>query len=330
MTANFFSATSELPPTGAGLNRRALRSAQQLIENSGPLGVQAHSLECGATIVDCGVNAPGSLRAGLLLAEACLAGLGAVSLIPGDANIWPGPWVSVAVDQPVAACLASQYAGWRIAHGDFFAMGSGPMRTLAGKEELFEKIGYRQHEDCAVGVLECGSLPSDEVCRRVAADCGVTPDRLTLLAARTASLAGAIQIAARSVETALHKMHELGFDVSLTVSGFGAAPLSPIAQNDLAGIGRTNDSILYGAEVALWLRCDNNLLQELGPKIPSSASRDYGKPFGELFREYGHDFYKVDPHLFSPAAITLGSIVGGKSMRFGSPRPDLLRRSFEG
>ena len=321
----------ERPQESTGpLNRAAARIAQRIAGGAADLAVSiGRPASGGATVIDCGVHVAGGLEAGRLLAEACLAGLGQVSISSGDPSVWSGPWVTVAVDRPLAACLASQYAGWRIAEGKFFAMASGPMRALAGQEELFERIGCREKSDTAVGILECSSLPSNEVCEQIASQCGVKSERLTLLAARTASLAGSTQIAARSVETALHKMHELGFDVSTVVSGFGTAPLSPPAKNDMAGIGRTNDSILYGASVTLWVRAEDTALASIGPRIPSSESKDYGRPFAEVFASYEYDFYKVDPHLFSPATITLVNLASGKLLRFGESRPDLIRRSFE-
>ena len=46
--------------------------------------------------------------------------------------------MQVRTDEPVAACMASQYAGWQVAVGKFFAMGSGPMRAAWGREKLFD------------------------------------------------------------------------------------------------------------------------------------------------------------------------------------------------
>ena len=71
--------------------------------------------------------------------------------------------------------------------------------------------------------------------RYVAERAGVAPAELTLLFAPTASLAGGVQIAARIVETALHKLHELDFDVRRVVSGFGTCPLPPVAQGRRRG-----------------------------------------------------------------------------------------------
>jgi methenyltetrahydromethanopterin cyclohydrolase len=309
------------------LNHRAELLVHSLIDDAGRLRVGVRK-SAGATVVDCGIEARGGLEAGRLLAEVCMAGLGTVEIAPGNADLWPGPTVVVRTDAPVAACMASQYAGWKVQHEKFFAMGSGPMRALAGKEELFDKIGYREQAEAAVGVLETRSFPPDDVLQSLAEACGVSMERLTILVAPTASQAGGVQIAARSVETALHKLIELGFDLSRIESGFGTAPLPPVARDDLAAIGRTNDAILYGAEVTLWLRGDDESLRQIGPKIPSSASADYGEPFVEIFKRYGGDFYQIDPLLFSPAVITLMNLDTGHSFRFGHTLPRVIHRSF--
>jgi methenyltetrahydromethanopterin cyclohydrolase len=225
--------------------------------------------------------------------------------------------------------MASQYAGWQIAGTDFFAMGSGPMRARRGREKLFDDIGLREVSDMAVGVLESGHLPAADVCQHIANDCEVDSENLTLLVAPTASLAGTVQVVARTIETALHKMHELGFDLGRVVSGFGVAPLPPVAANDMQGIGRTNDAILYGGEVTLWINGDDESIHTLGPQIPSSASPDHGQPFGEIFEHYERDFYKIDPLLFSPAIVQLISLESGRSYRFGKVLPDVIRQSFE-
>ncbi len=50
--------------------------------------------------------------------------------------------------------MASQYAGWQISVGKYFAMGSGPMRAAYGKEEIFDHIPGRERPAAAVGVFE--------------------------------------------------------------------------------------------------------------------------------------------------------------------------------
>src|SRR5690606_10274157 len=102
----------------------------------------------------------------------------------------------------------------QVKSGKFFAMGSGPMRSAAGREPIFEHVARRQRSDAAVGVLECDRTPPAEVFADIAEKTGVSIDRVTLLAASVRSLAGGVQVVARSLETALHKLHELGFDMT--------------------------------------------------------------------------------------------------------------------
>lgn len=285
----------------------------------------------GTTILDFGVEALGGLEAGLVLARVCLADLGSVEL--RASGEWPWPVVEVRTDHPVLACLASQYAGWEIKGEGYFAMASGPMRAVAAREPLFAEIGYREAvapglNDRCVGVLEASRFPPAAVCDEIARKCGVSPDRLTLLAAPTRSLAGTVQIVARSVETALHKLHALKFDLDRVVSATGSAPLPPPAASDLGAIGRTNDAILYGGRVVLYVRGEDASLEAIGPQTPSSASRDYGQPFAATLAAYGNDFYKVDPLLFSPAEVTFANLDTGRSWTYGGLNREILRQSF--
>jgi methenyltetrahydromethanopterin cyclohydrolase len=238
--------------------------------------------------------------------------------------------VQVTTDHPALACMASQYAGWQVAVGKFFAMGSGPMRAAYGKEALFDDVHGRERPPVAVGVLETRKPPNEEVVAFLAERLGLAPDRLTLLAAPAASLAGCLQVVARSVETALHKLHELKFDLGQVVSAYGCAPLPPVAADEIAAIGRPNDAILYGGRVVLWVRADDEQLAAVGPQVPSSASSDHGAPFAEIFERYERQFYKIDPLLFSPAQVCFQNLRTSRSHTFGRFEPDVLRRSFFG
>jgi methenyltetrahydromethanopterin cyclohydrolase len=262
------------------------------------------------------------------MARACLADLAEVAYVPCPLAEVGGPAVQVTTDDPVRACLASQYAGWQVAVGKYFAMGSGPMRALAAREELFQHIPGKEESSVAVGVLETGKHPTEEVVASIVGKLPPVAERLTLLVAPTSSLAGTTQVVARAVETAMHKLHELKFDVTQVVSGYGVAPLPPVAADFVAAVGRTNDAVLYGGTVTLWVRADDEVLAAVGPKVPSSASRDHGAPFAEVFARYGGDFYKIDPMLFSPAEVEFRNLKTGRCHRFGKVEPGLVRKSF--
>ncbi len=311
------------------LNELALRLLDDLESGSDDrLGVARHQLSNGASLFDFGVKSTGSLEAGILLSRICMADCGRVSIVPDNAFSSGWPMIQIETDQPVTACLQSQYAGWKISVGDYFAMGSGPMRAAATSEELFTQLPVDETTNRIVGVLETGQLPTEAVAADIADRCQVTTADVTLLAAPTSSLTGTMQVVARSVETSLHKLFELGFDVRRVRHGFGIAPLPPVAADDLSGIGRTNDAILYGGQVTLWVSGDDASLEEIGPRVPASAADGYGKPFLEIFREADHDFYKIDPLLFSPAQVVFHNVETGKAFRFGKVNPSILDQSF--
>ena len=247
------------------LNERSLAVADDLARRADEHRIAVHTV-AGARVIDAGIAAPGGLQAGLMLARICVADRAEIAFAPGTSESLHLPIVQVSSDDPVRACLASQYAGWQIAVGKYFAMGSGPMRAHYGKEELFDHIPGRETAAAAVGVLEGRKLPNDEVITWLSEKLKLPAEKITLAIAPTASIAGTVQIVARSLETALHKLHELKFDVNQIVSGFGTAPLPPPAKDDLAGIGRTNDAILYGGHVHLWIRGDDDVIAEIGPK----------------------------------------------------------------
>jgi methenyltetrahydromethanopterin cyclohydrolase len=314
--------------TPLAMNELASEIADHLEEHAALLRVRARLLPSGARVIDAGVEMDGGYDAGTALAEICMGGLGNVAYVPlqigGEA--WPG--LTVWTDHPAVACMASQYAGWAISVDKFFAMGSGPLRAHARVErELFEKLGYAEEAGHAVLVLEGRALPDDKVAQWVAQKARLQPAQLTFVVAPTASLAGGVQISARIIETGLHKMETLGFDVRKVVSGMGTAPIPPVAKNDLRAIGRTNDCILYGGQARFTVRAGDAELAELAPKLPASASRDYGTPFYDIFQRYEGDFYKIDPLLFSPAEVWLTSTESGRTFHAGHLNPDVLRAS---
>ncbi|MFN3191531.1 MAG: methenyltetrahydromethanopterin cyclohydrolase [Aureliella sp.] len=314
----------------SGLNRSAAVVYESMKQQLSELKIEHHVTDSGTQLLDCGINVPGGLSAGLQFARVCLAGRAQVELVAGDRSVWRGPWIQVASDDPVRACMYGQYAGWPVKHGDFFAMGSGPMRVRRGREEMLIEMSAHDDDVCAVGTLESAKLPEDEVLVAMASECEVAPSELCIAIAPTSSIAGCVQVVARSVETALHKIHELGGPLADVKSAYGYAPLCPPSPDFAKGIGRTNDAILYGGHVSIWLEGEDELLRELAEKLPSKASNDFGAPFAEIFKRYDFDFYKIDPGLFSPAEVTLLNMRTGNSFTAGELRGDLVEQSFAG
>ena len=71
-----------------------------------------------------------------------------------------------------------------------------------------------------------------------------------------------------------------------------------------------------------------NEARALAEKLPSEASRDYGRPFAEIFARVKGDFYAIDPMLFSPAEVTVTAIESGESFHNGRIDSKLLDASF--
>jgi methenyltetrahydromethanopterin cyclohydrolase len=307
------------------MNERAATLVDAMAANPGALGIEVRTLDSGARLVDC---ARGGLQAGLGFAAACMGGLGRLDPVPvvvGE-HTWPG--IGVSVDEPAAACLAAQYAGWKLEHDDFFAMASGPGRALARAEDLFDELTWREQAKEAVLCLETRQYPPAEIVEKVAERCGVDATAVTFLIAPTASICGSVQISARVVETALHKLHELAVDPGRVRHGWGCCPIAPVAKNDPAAIGRTNDAVLYGGTVHLWIEGSDDEVADLAVRLPSSASEAFGTPFAELLEAADWNFYDIDPMLFSPAAATLTSTESGRAHHGGGLAPEVLERSF--
>ena len=310
------------------LNHRAHEIVEYCIEEHSYLNVAVEEIG-DAKVVDFGINVPGGLEAGCMLTEICMGGLGNTSVVKGHLDDDFGLSIQTRTDRPAFGCLGCQYAGWPVSPPDYFGMGSGPARLLRGREEMLLELKFSETADTAVLVLETRQMPDEKVINWIREDGKLGNADLVICVAPTASLAGTIQIVGRNVETTMHKLHHLEYDVSNVLCGTGFAPMPPIHHDDMKAIGWTNDAILYGADVHVWVHDGNENIEKVIDNIPSSSSRDFGKPFNELFKQYEYDFYKIDPLLFSPARITIINTKTGTTFNAGKTYPELLKESFK-
>lgn len=314
----------------ASINALALPLVEAMVRDCDALRIGVDTVSNGTRIIDAGIACTGGLEAGRRVAEICMGGLGDVQVF-ASMDRWPMQ-IAVSARNPVLACLGSQYAGWSLSHGEgkgaFHALGSGPGRALSRKEPLFEELGYEDHSDSTCLVLEADRIPPQQIIDKVARDCRVAPDRLTFILTPTRSIAGCVQIVARVLEVALHKAHALRFPLERIVDGAGRAPVPPPAPDFVQAMGRTNDAILFGATVQLYVRGDDDAAMTLAQSLPCTASRDYGLPFADIFKSVKYDFYQIDPQLFAPAVVLVTNIDTGKSYRGGHLNDELLAASF--
>jgi len=312
------------------VNRLAWKLAEKLLNNQAFYGVHASKTSAGATVIDAGVNVPGGFQAGEVLTETCMGGAGKAQIdfkTYGDISL---PSITVFTDYPAIAALGSQFAGWRIKEGNSIAIGSGPARALALKPKaIYEEIGYKDVSDKAVLTLESNKLPSDALIEKVTGACNISPENLIAIVAPTASLAGLTQVAGRIVEVGIHKLKTLGLSPKVICYACGYAPIPPLCTDFEVAMARTNDAILYGGTVYCSVEYDDEAeLQKIVEKAPSGTSKDYGKPFLQIFREADRDFYKVDHNLFAPATLMVNNVKTGRVFKAGVANPKVLSQSL--
>ena len=313
------------------VNQIAYSLVKRLCDRADEVGVLVKKTPSGATLIDAGIEAQGGYVSGQTITEICLGGLGKTEILYkryGDLEL---PSILVYTDYPVISTLGSQFAGWQIKAGKYAAMGSGPARALSLKpKELYEKINYEDSSEVAVLVLETSQEPPEEAVAKIAEECNVEAENLFLVLAPTASVAGSVQIAVRLVETGLHKLTELGLDPKLVTHACGYAPIAPVHPKMAQAMGRTNDAIIDAgtAYYTVSLDTEEEWKRLLG-KAPASASKSYGKPFMEIFKEAGYDFYKIDPGLFAPGVFVINNSKTGKTFRAGKIDVEVFKNSIK-
>jgi len=320
-----------LTNTSLSVNRLAWQLLDKLIENAYLYGVKVEKTDSKSTIVDAGVNVKGGFQAGKIITEICMGGCGRAEIALRNYGDQVLPSIQVYSDQPVIATLGSQYAGWQINDEGYFAIGSGPARALAQKpKNIYEEIKYKDDFDKGIVVLEADKYPPAKLTQRFAKDCGISPENLAVILTPTASMAGATQVSGRIVETGIHKLRRLGLDPNVIVYASGCAPISPIHPKFARAMARTNDSIIYGGMAYFVVEHDDDeILKKILDKAPSIASKAYGRPFIEIFKEAKYDFYKIDPDLFAPAVIAINNARTGKTFVRGKINAEALADSFE-
>ncbi len=314
------------------INALAMKVVREIIARESELGVKVIPMPCGATLIDMGLNVRGSTQAGILFTRVTLGDMGLVSL---------GNWrlderytfqsVELAVTEPLIACLASQIAGWQLGQGEFATIGSGPARAQGAipSDQYLDSTPYRDRNPEVVLCIQDHRYPPDSIALEVARACQVPPEDVYLLLAPSASIVGSIQVAARMVEIACHKMRMKGFSVSKVVNARGTAPVAPLVLDEIKAMGRINDSLLYGGETEFWVdAADEEIAAVIDQLVSKTSSPYYPTPFGVVFERAGRDFYQIDHDFHCIAKIQIHNVRTGKSFAAGEINQDVIRESF--
>ena len=313
------------------INREAMKIVRRILDAPEALGVTVSRLPGGTTVIDMGQRAPGGWAAGRLYTLITLGGLGEVSYEPfvvGDRTLSA---VRVMIDHPIAACVASQIAGWRLEGAREGApILAGPARALnhANLDHYFELTSYRDQADEVVIAIQTAEPVTEDWAATIAAACRLQPENLYILVAPNSSLVCAIQVAARIVEQSLHRLSEEGFDVATVKYAHGFGVIPPLIADEVVAMGRINDSLLYGGVATLSVDAADDAVAAVINKVVSVASRAYVRPFVEIYEDAGRDFYQIPLDLHSPAVLHINNMRTGRTFSAGEINHAVLQESF--
>jgi|GEM_PF-3107592 len=195
------------------LNAGAIPGVAGMVARADLLGIRTTTMACGARVIDCGADAPGSYEAGCRFVEVCCGGFAGARVEIGEFGPYAIPVLHMIVSNPAIACLGAQLPLWRVTAGGEGADAAGPGRALARKPAaLYQRL---KHDESAEEALICltADWPPDETEARIIAEaCQIRPANLTLMLAPAGSIAGTVQLAGLAAATALARIMNMGFD----------------------------------------------------------------------------------------------------------------------
>ncbi|MCI6257312.1 MAG: methenyltetrahydromethanopterin cyclohydrolase [Clostridiales bacterium] len=316
------------------LNQRALGILlRDVLPCQEQLGVRAHRLGNGATVVDMGVHEKGGWQAGKLFTETGLGGLGRLDYTVMSVGGHLLPAATVTVDRPAVAELAAHDAIYVLEHRGVRTTFSGPFRSIGGMDAYARAVPYRDPwGKKAVCHIQTTELPDEGMAEALARAIGtVEPEDLYILAARTGTLTGAVQVSARNVEQTFPTLLDRGFDVNCVLQASGSAPILHMAEDEYVAYGRVNDCLIYGQETNLWVDCGDEEIRRILPDLTFDKNTDiYGTPFEELFARSGRNWAHVPRDWDAPCRINFFNLRTGRAFSAGHIDPEPMVRDLLG
>ncbi len=295
------------------------------------LGCERHTLENGAIMIDMGVHAPGGYEAARLFTLVTLGALGDVAygkMVVGDRELES---VEVRLDRPHEAALSSQFSAWKIKPSGAYSLpgfGSGPARAIARHDGVAKMWPYRDRFEKTALALQTAELPDASVADDVAAACNVRPENVYLLAAKTGSLVGCVQIAARMAEVSLWGLGYFGFPLEKVKTFSGCAVIPPVVDDELIAMDRVNSSTLYGSVARYVVDCEDAEIERVLPHMAFSGTVHNKKTFAELYDAAERDIFKMDTNVHKVARIEITNQKSGKTFAAGEIDVDMLQKSY--
>jgi len=313
------------------VNAEAMKIVRRILAAPEAIGAEVCRLPNGATVIDVGQRAPGSWQAGRDFTLVTVGGLGEVSFEGFTLGGRRLPAVRLMVNRPLEACMACQVAGWRLADEPDAPILAGPARALRNPPDDHVVLsGYRDRHHEGVVTVQMSRPVTAEMADAMAQACGLAAENLYILAARHACIVSAVQVSARGIETAMHRLALEGFDLGCIRHAWTTAPIAPLVDHELTVMGRINDALYYGSEVGLCVHGSDELLEALVSRVVTAASPLARRLFAQVYRDAGFDFHKIAQDAHTPAILHLTNIDSGRTFSAGHIDAEVLERSFFG
>ncbi|NMC79273.1 MAG: methenyltetrahydromethanopterin cyclohydrolase [Chloroflexi bacterium] len=305
---------------------------EKILPYAEQLNCQVHQLKNGAIVIDMGIEAPGGWMAGKLFVEATIGGLGHVDFGRFQLGQIDLPSIDVYIDHPATACLSSQFSSWPLPQsevpGAIRPLGSGPARAIA-RIDFFSKLwDYQDNHHETVFAIQADALPDESLAEEVARECHLSPKNLYILAVKTGSIAGSIQVCSRTIETSIWCLHYRGFDLHKVICGSGTCPVVPPVADEFKALVRVNAAVVYGGSVRYVVDATDEEVQAVIDRLPTSAAPRYGEPFVKFLEESGRDVFKTDVDINSVAHYEIMNYATGNVFSAGKIEEAYLNELF--
>ncbi len=321
------------PAAGFSLNNNAAALLKEkVIPNAGKLRIGVSRLSNGATVLDMGICHPGGWLAGKYFVEAGLGGLGQLSYGKMMLKKHLVPTVRIKATHPAVSEMTAHTAYWKLRYDGGTVVISGPVRSIRGADIFARALDYRDTEArFAVACIQTTKLPDEVLTNLIAEGCGIAAENLFILAARTGTIVGAIQVCARNIEQTLPTLYDRGFPMSAVVQANAVSPVVSVVDDEEIAYGRVNDCLIYGQESNIYVRCNDGQITEMLEGIPFAKNSDvFGIQFQDLFDRCGQDWSKVPRDWDAPCKVNLINLSTGNVYSTGKIGYDVLEKSFLG
>lgn len=312
------------------VNKEAMKIVKKIIENKEALNVGVISLKNGSTVIDMGINYPGGWKAAQHLTEITMGGLGLLNYGIYRLGELELPQVNIYADKPVIACLSCQLSGWALPEfkndAGIVPLISGPVRAIVKEDKFAKLFSYQDKSEKVVVVLQDKVLPSEELTTYIAKKCKIEPENIFILVAPTGSLVGLVNVIARTLETSLWRLHELGFDINNVISAWGKAPLPPISKDEYTAMIRANTYIYYGGTAGFVVNCKDEDIERIIEDITLSpkTTKQYGIPFSKLLEEAGGNIFNMTEFCHNVTKVNFCNSFTGNTFVYGKNDQKML------